>query len=224
EYTVSLPKTMTDISGFQNVVTVEIPNTNVSSSRVSQGGAFPVELSGFRGEWNENMAQLSWATASELNNQGFEVEHSLDDVNYEVLGFVEGKGTTQSPQTYTFETRPLQEGRHIFRLRQIDISGGYAFSPRVKMDLGLPEPFKLAVGPNPFEDRVQVKLEVAETQRVKLSVFDQRGVLIRDQYVRTIEAGSQHTVDFEMQGLAAGMYLLKVQGHDFQTVRRLIRK
>lgn len=222
-YTVILPKPLNDPANYQNAVDVGIPGTNVAQVRVVSASSFPVELSDFVGEWAGSQATLAWTTASENENQGFEVEHSLDDINYSVLGFVEGKGTTQSSQQYRFQTAPMESGNHIFRLRQIDISGGYSYSPRIRMQLGMPDVFGLKLGPNPFVDKVQLHLEVDQPQAVTLTVFDQKGAQILQQQTGQLAAQQLQTIELDLGSVSSGLYLLKVQGVDFQTIRRLVR-
>lgn len=222
-YTVDLPKPLNDASSYQNTATVEIPNTLVTRSTVLQGSAFPVELSSFEGEWANQQAMLKWTTASELNNQGFEVEHSTDDINFSKLGFVEGNGTSQQSHTYTFQTPKMDEGMHTFRLRQIDISGAYSYSSRLQMSFGLPDRYQLSVSPNPFQDRVQLDLQVSEAQPVWVTVLDQRGAMVMQQQLGSLPAGQLVPISLDLGSLANGLYLLKVQGTDFQTIRRIVR-
>ncbi|MDX1439027.1 MAG: hypothetical protein R3284_03900, partial [Rubricoccaceae bacterium] len=94
-------------------------------------GAIPVELTSFTARLlASGQAELSWATSSETNNAGFEVEHAIErNGAWETVGFVEGHGTTTEAQTYSFTSDVLtQGGIHRFRLKQVDYDGQFEYS------------------------------------------------------------------------------------------------
>ena len=85
----------------------------------------------FKGENTPRGNLLSWATASEQNNAGFDVEKSIDGVRFEKIGFVKGNGTTQNKQNYSFEDiLPLESSGELvyYRLLQKDFSGKTEYS------------------------------------------------------------------------------------------------
>src|SRR5690606_5901494 len=121
----------------------------------------PVELASFNAAVSGNDVTLNWITASETNNYGFEIQRSLKDgkfirqsVNedrWEVVGFVEGKGTTSEQQFYTFTDRYLSAGKYQYRLKQIDFAGSVNYSKIVEVNTSVPVGFVLEQNyPNPF--------------------------------------------------------------------------
>lgn len=82
--------------------------------------ALPVELVAYDATQFEDEVQIEWATASELNNDGFELEFSTDGVNYEVIAWVGGNGTTSVEQTYLWSG---QVTTGYYRLVQYDYDG-----------------------------------------------------------------------------------------------------
>ncbi|HRI59307.1 MAG TPA: choice-of-anchor B family protein, partial [Saprospiraceae bacterium] len=89
---------------------------------------FPVEMTEFTAVAEGRDALLQWATASEINNAGFEVQHGVRTTDWEIKGFVPGKGDTDVPATYEFRVPDLSPGTHFFRLRQMDADGGSSFT------------------------------------------------------------------------------------------------
>jgi hypothetical protein len=92
----------------------------------------PVEFISFEAEKSLNNVNLTWATAWELNNQGFHVEYSIDGSNWTELEFVAGNGTINSVSRYQTIHRNVNAfGANVlyYRLRQIDFDGTTAFSP-----------------------------------------------------------------------------------------------
>ncbi|MDX1440231.1 MAG: hypothetical protein R3284_10040, partial [Rubricoccaceae bacterium] len=82
----------------------------------------PVELTSFDAQVSGDDVVLSWETASETNNAGFEVQLKQGN-DWQVLGFVEGNGTTTEAQTYSYRAEDMDVGTHTFRLKQIDYDG-----------------------------------------------------------------------------------------------------
>ncbi len=95
------------------------------------GGAscdpLPVELISFNAQsFSNDKCLVEWSTVSELNNEGFHVEKSLDGEDFNEIGFVYGNGTTQIKQEYTFTDNYFYEGA-FYRLRQVDFDGQFEY-------------------------------------------------------------------------------------------------
>ncbi|NVO04275.1 MAG: hypothetical protein HXX09_16400 [Bacteroidetes bacterium] len=88
----------------------------------------PVELTYFNGNCTENGAKLKWQTASEQNNDYFNVEKSYDGVNFNVIGKVNGNGNSNSIINYQFEDYEFSGNKNYYRLTQFDFNGESAES------------------------------------------------------------------------------------------------
>jgi hypothetical protein len=88
----------------------------------------PVELKDFQVHTMDGQSLLTWQTASEQNNLGFEVERSADGQQWDVLGFVAGHGTTTATSDYQFVDERPMAGFNYYRLRQMDHDGGINYS------------------------------------------------------------------------------------------------
>jgi len=89
----------------------------------------PVELIDFKAKTSDAQVSLSWKTASEINNAGFEVQRSTDGRNFQNLTFVEGKGTSFEKNKYHFDDKTVRSRQlYYYRLRQIDFDGNFEFS------------------------------------------------------------------------------------------------
>lgn len=93
-------------------------------------GTLPVELISFEASNNNGNCKLNWSTATELNNDGFEIERSYNGVDFEVISFVEGNGTTNEVKNYQFLDKEVAAAAY-YRLRQIDFDGAFEYSPTV---------------------------------------------------------------------------------------------
>ena len=98
-------------------------------------GPIPVELVYFKAEANNDNVLLSWATASELNNDYFEIQKSLDGRDFLPLQIVNGQGTTTQLTEYRAQDRPSKSAKSIFyRLKQVDYDGKVEFYNVVKLE------------------------------------------------------------------------------------------
>lgn len=85
--------------------------------------SLPVELMDFDAQIENGVVVLRWETASELNNEGFEIMHSLNAQSWVSVGFVEGAGNSSTELGYEFEHREFQKGIHYYKLIQRDYDG-----------------------------------------------------------------------------------------------------
>ncbi len=82
-------------------------------------GPTPVELVSFNASVKNNSVLLSWKTATEVNNYGFEVERSSNNETFTRYSFVQGSGNSNSDKHYSFTDKNLQNGTYYYRLKQI---------------------------------------------------------------------------------------------------------
>ncbi len=191
------------------------------ASGFSSGTALPVELTRFEALADGPAVVLSWSTASETNNAGFEIQ--IRNSDWQVLGFVEGHGTTLEPQSYTFRIEDLLPGRHVFRLKQIDFDGAFEYSPEVEVAVELVEAFYLsAVYPNPFNPRAQFTLMVRQEQSVRVAVYNVQGRRVALLHEGSIAAGTHHRFVFQGAALPSGLYLIRAEGQTFSAVRSVV--
>ncbi len=102
-----------------------------SSNRTTTNLSFtvlPVELTEFKVTATDNNVTLDWETATELQNKGFEIERSTDGETWEMIGFVEGNGTSLEINNYNFIDENFLPGINYYRLKQIDFDGAFEYS------------------------------------------------------------------------------------------------
>ena len=173
---------------------------------INPSGFVPVELANFSARViNTNSVELTWATISESNNYGFEVQRkSVSENNWETIGFVEGFGTTNSPKTYCYIDTEISEKHYYYRLKQIDFDGSSDYSSEIKVLLQSPESFLLSQNyPNPFNPETFISYQIpelsGESVDVELVIFN----LMGDE-VKTIQRKNQ----------VSGYYNIKWDGKD----------
>lgn len=186
----------------------------------------PVELTSFTANVN-NLGQvvLNWETATELNNQGFEIERRIEGSEFRTIGFVEGHGTTTQRNTYSFVDKFAENGINYYRLKQIDFNGQYAYSDIVEVDVNGPLTFDLEQNyPNPFNPSTNIKYSVPEAGNIRLSVYN----LVGEEVAVLVNGFSQagfFEVTFDASNLSTGVYLYKLQSaNSVQTKKMMLLK
>ncbi|WP_400192888.1 T9SS type A sorting domain-containing protein [Hymenobacter sp. B81] len=185
----------------------------------------PVTLLRFTAERVGANARLRWATASEKNNAGFEVEASADGHEFRRIGYVEGHGTTAQQSNY--ELTDADVARYgaplvYYRLRQLDLDGTATLSPvrSVAVDgLG----FAVQAFPNPFAQQLQLRLLAPAAGKAQLRLHDAVGRLLLSQ-TTVVAKGSNETRLNGAGELPSGVYFLTVRLDGQQQVLKVTRE
>ncbi|OGU77954.1 MAG: hypothetical protein A2W11_12220 [Ignavibacteria bacterium RBG_16_35_7] len=144
------------------------------------GNPVPVELNLFTATANGKEVILNWSTATELNNQGFEVQRKFGSNDFVTIGSVKGHGTTTSPNNYTYVDKLLSSGKYFYRLKQIDFGGKYEYSQTVEVNWSPFTTYKLEQNyPNPFNPKTTIGFGIPEKGNVRLSVLNILGEEIK---------------------------------------------
>lgn len=188
-------------------------NEMTNFSGTGTQSALPVELIQFEATTETGKTLLTWATASETNNKGFEIEKSTDGVHFQKIGFVAGKGTGNSSreQHYSFEdAAPFTRSAQVayYRLRQVDYDGRFEHSKIISVRNGKSNT-SIQVYPTLTKDALTVAADGAPVDMV--TVVNHTG-----QVVLT----AQQVSSVDMSALPAGLYLVQAQaGQEWVTER-----
>ncbi|MHA4811031.1 hypothetical protein ACX0G9_23185 [Flavitalea flava] len=104
------------------------PGTVTNPSTCFTFNVLPITLSSFTAMEKGEKVQLNWTTASEQNNDFFEIQRSLTGIDFSKIGKVKGSGTSNTTQNYTFIDLSPATGTNLYRLRQLDLDGKSSYS------------------------------------------------------------------------------------------------
>lgn len=181
----------------------------------------PVELINFTAVKVDLGLELQWQTASELNNEKFEIEMSQNGRSFSKIGEVKGYGTTQTQVDYDFQIEEPPVGISYYRLKQVDFDGQFEYSDIVSAQFENKGATIGTIYPNPSRSGlVSLDISAEVSKNVQISVFNASGQLIRDQY-RQVEQGNNQ-LSFDFSSLMAGIYILKIGNEQVPTQRKLI--
>ncbi|MCH2228746.1 MAG: T9SS type A sorting domain-containing protein [Crocinitomicaceae bacterium] len=163
-------------------------------------GLLPVELTNFNARKSNESSLLTWETISEINNDKFIIQHSLDAHHFTDVGEVKGSGNSQQLLDYLWiHDRPF-DGTNYYRLKQVDFDGAYEYSEIRIVQFA---PSKLNVYPNPVIDRIQV----AGNLKIKsVVVYNSIGQIVKDK-----DFNESFKAQLETKSLASGYYLIEVK-------------
>jgi len=182
----------------------------------------PVELTSFSAAATNDEVELNWSTATEINNQGFEVQRKSANSEFEKVGYVAGFGTTTEPKSYSFIEVELPAGNYIYRLKQIDFNGKFEYTDEVNVDVTAPIEYALEQNhPNPFNPSTMIKYSIAEDGFVKLAVYNLTGEEVA-LLVNSQQKAGRYEIDFNASNLASGVYIYRMESANFITSKKLM--
>lgn len=172
----------------------------------------PVELLYFTAKLKDrNIGVLNWATGSELNNAGYEIEHALPTAEipvFEQIGYVDGAGTTTIQQFYNYEVPRLVPGVHYFRLKQVDFDGSYTYTEirALRVEETLVQklyPTVLHEGSN------TVYIQVGKDDNYKIEVITGLGQIV-ESYTKELQSNAYYELVLDVSCYVSGVYLVRV--------------
>ena len=190
----------------------------------SDSDELPVELASFNATATDGSARLTWQTASETNNAGFEVQRQKES-GWTQVGYVESKapgGSATEPQSYSFAVKDLPVGVHQFRLRQVDLDGSSTLIDPVRVDIQMQESVKLmAPAPNPTRNTATFSFAVKEQTETTIRLYNMLGQRVATVYKGTPTAGEEQTTRVDVSSLSSGAYFLRLRANGNMETRRV---
>lgn len=172
----------------------------------------PVELITYDGVYQvkENTVLLEWRTSSEINNDHFTIEKSMDGEIYEVIETIVGAGNSNELLSYKLKDESPQPGVNYYRLKQTDFDGTVSTNGLVAVNVS--ENGNIKLYPTATSSNVNLELFLGAPRYTDIAVYNAVGVLV---FLEKIELGRGRTsfvipsADFD-----AGIYFVKVNGVD----------
>jgi len=182
----------------------------------------PVELTSFNAITAGGNVELNWATATETNNQMFEIERKTDKGQFVTIGYVKGHGTTAEAQNYAYTDRNVPVGSYCYKLKQLDYDGTFVYSNVIEVEVTSTVEFSLFQNfPNPFNPTTVIKYQIPELSFVTLKIYDVLGSEILT-VVHEEKPAGRYKIEFDATTLPSGVYFYKLQASDFVETRKMV--
>ena len=202
------------LEDLQNIDNWILSETSIELSSTPFFAPLPVELVRFEAIQNNAGVLLSWETASEINNEGFEIEKSTNGLNWETITFIPGAGNTIQTQQYSYLDDQLTSGQYFYRLKQMDFDGQVEYSDVVVINWDDEADFQISLYPNPTVDQLNIRSNVA-SEDILVEIFNTNGQLLFNNQL------AQPSIDVSQ--LSQGTYFAKVATSNTQKVLRFIK-
>jgi hypothetical protein len=178
------------------------------------GSPLPVDLTEFTASVRKNQdVLLSWTTASEMNNAGFEIERSADGRDFKSVDFVKGAGNSAKPLTYAYTDNKAfnQAGSNIlyYRLKQVDFDGKYVYSQVIKVNKDEVEANALTVFPNPYAADFTIAFTANRDGDAAIEIVDIQGKTVV-RHNTSVVSGNNTIPVTASADLNAGVYFVRL--------------
>ena len=185
---------------WTNLDPTNCPNTTPLS--ITGSGVIPIELTFLMAQMDKHKTLLTWQTASESNNRGYEIQRSTSGKDWQYLDFVEGFGTSATTQNYQYTDNKPFAGINYYRLKQMDYNGAFMFSKAVSVKNT--KDFSYQISPNPSKGLFIVKTNPDKNTPLSINVFDLLGRVIITQTTVVSEK------TFDISAYHAGTYIIEM--------------
>jgi hypothetical protein len=209
--------------------TIKLSDVNCSSYRIDYWGTgvtngsttcpssvpLPIELMYFDANNSGNIIHFRWATASELNNDYFTLERSLNNEYYQPIIVIQGAGTSNIAHYYTVMDANPPSGKAYYRLKQTDFDGHFTYS-QVFVAENLTDKNELTLQPNPVKNKILISTARVINGLAAIKIIDVFGKKVADEILSLPENALP---ELSVSNLPKGIYFLILTdaNHNIQT-------
>ena len=187
----------------------------------AQSGILPIEIVNFKGVAYAKQNQLTWETKSEINNDYFIIEKSVDGKNFYPIGKIKGSGNSSTSITYNFSDLDINSRNSYYRIKQVDFDGkiSYSFTITVERNEKL-----IYIYPNPSEGLLNFNFNNLPTGQYQIKYTNILGVTIIEEI--TLNSNSSSLKSDEFKRLPNGIYIITVvnNNQEIMTQEKIIKK
>lgn len=200
---------------------VTVPNVTQFSPWAVSGNStpLPITLVDFSARQVVNQIILDWSTASEIDNDYFEIEKSYDAKKFVSIGTQKGAGDSDQLTHYRFTDRELKEGTVYYRLKQVDFDGKSTMSNIVSLNVNPAGKIELQVFPNPTTDFLNISNQNGLSDNVFVTMLDGSGKVV----MKGEGNGASEPLTIDMRNLNPGTYMVQVITGSTSRIFRVVK-
>ena len=176
----------------------------------------PVELTSFNYKVSNNSIKLEWKTATELNNNYFEIERRNPTAGWAKIGEMKGAGTSASPNQYIFLDKQLpSNGIYYYRLKQVDYDGQLKYSNEIEANVNfIPSVYSLENNfPNPFNPSTVIRYSLPFDSNVRLTVYNSLGQVVVSELSSGLKKAGTYDINFNAYTWNSGIYFYSLRAN-----------
>lgn len=210
---------------ISGATTVTVPGVTTFSTWAISGNnvPLPITLVSLKARQIGNRVSLDWITASEINNDYFEIEKSIDGTKFFAIDKVEGAINSTETRTYTFSDTEINQGMFFYRLKQVDLDKQFTYSPIVSVRVGevVTSNISFSVYPNPTVETLFITHEGLTEGRVIITLLDGSGRLI-SRSERWVEM-NDGPLELDVRDMKPGYYVIQAIADGKSTSFRILK-
>jgi hypothetical protein len=187
------------------------------------GGALPIVLTSFTGEATENnTVNLSWEVLSQVNNDYFTIERSLNCRKWEVVGKIEGAGNNNTGMSYNLLDSNPHRGLSYYRLSQTDYDGRYEIFDPISVEVSEYNTVGLNIIPNPAIDYIQLELVYPYDHPINhdVKIYNSQGKEVYDMFYM----GELENFSINIKKLKPGYYVVNTKSDNNKGTGKFIKE
>ena len=169
--------------------------------------SLPIELVYFKTEKSGYHTNLTWSTATELNNAYFTIERSPDGFSWEPIGTVKGAGTSLVKKDYSYTDENPLATINYYRLKQTDFNADYKYSAIEYVEFFNKTTASSIVFPNPTSGDVSLYISTGSSEEIISDIYDATGRFLNSQKIHREGDLTKTTL---IMPEAEGMYVIIV--------------
>ncbi|RYD72594.1 MAG: T9SS type A sorting domain-containing protein, partial [Sphingobacteriales bacterium] len=180
----------------------------------------PVSWLFFTAKNTKNATELNWATASEINNDGFEIQRSLDGENFTTIGFVNGNGTTQRKHFYSYaDMENVQAEVVYYRLKQTDFNGTFEYSTieAIRKKTNAFSDVSIYADAQKY---LHIEMNTNVSASAQIEILNMNGQVLQSEILVT-NAGN-NVLTMNAQANKAGIYILRISQNGTLQTRKFV--
>lgn len=184
--------------------------------------ALPVELAAFEANATNDAIQVGWATESEINFEGFEIQRSIDGSNFSTITWIDARGSEAQGANYAYTDSEATQGKtYYYRLQMWDFDGSFDYSNVVSARIGSRGP-AISVYPNPTQHEAMLAFEsfTEVTTPVLITIHDNIGRTVQE--IDYEAQTGKNIIELNVNRLSVGVYTIRLQQGEYFATRKLI--
>ncbi len=188
------------------------------------GAPLPVEYLYLKANAIDNKyIKIDWATAQEINNDGFELEKSKDGITFRKVAWINGSGNSNTTNFYTFNDHDVSSGTYYYRLKQIDFDDNFEYSDIVFATINLKFDFNIGnIHPNPSDNNSKIDITISKETKVNIEIYNTVGQIVSNKEIN-LKTGI-NTLNFDTRLYSSGVYSVIFIINDKNFKRKLFAK
>lgn len=199
--------------------------TNSGANDICSAGAFPVEYLSFEAEPTETGVTVSWATATESNNDFFLVQRSQNGHDWEAIEQVNGAGNSSQPIKYQVVDNQPVLGLSYYRLKQVDLDGAFSVSTVKQINVEALDNLEIKIYPNPISKTDELYIQIPQRKHLyhlEVILSDLKGQKVFSQTFSESDIYQHHGLLGLPMGLESGTYVLMVKSGTARSVQKVM--